>query len=73
MEKKSTGLTVSFIDKERHAVYLDYGGCSIVLAFNKERNDGIRNNLKDILIGSVINQSKESQNCGSVRGVRQCS
>ena len=73
MEKKSSGLAVTFVDRERRAIYLEYEGCSIALAFAKERNDRIRSELKDILIGSVINQSESSHDGKCVRGVRKCS
>lgn len=59
-------LTVSFIDKEHRAVYMEYDGCSISLAFSKEANNGIRDALKEILIGAMVSNSGKSQNCVSV-------
>lgn len=63
MDKKSTGLTVAFIDKEHRTAFMEYDGCSIALAFSKQRNPDIRDSLKEVLISSVINQTAESHNC----------
>lgn len=64
--KRPSELTVSFIDRDHRAVYMEYEGCSISLAFSKEANDGIRDTLKDILIGTMVSNSGQSQNCVSV-------
>lgn len=64
--KRSSELTVSFIDREHRAVYMEYDGCSIALAFSKEANNGIRDTLKEILIGAIVSNSGKSQNCVSV-------
>jgi hypothetical protein len=63
MDEKQSGLTITFIDRERRAAYLEYNGCSITLNFSKERNPEIKDSLKEILIGSVIDRTKQSQNC----------
>jgi hypothetical protein len=63
MDEKKSELTITFIDKERRAAYMEYNGCSITLNFSKERNPEIKNSLKEVLIGSVIHNTKQSQNC----------
>lgn len=63
MGQEKTGLTVSFIDKEHRAVYLEYEGCSITLSFSKQSNHEIKDSLKELLIGSMLEHTKESQNC----------
>ena len=54
MEQEKAGLTISFIDKERRTAY-----------FAKQPNPEVKNFLKEVLIGSVLNHTKESQNCVS--------
>lgn len=63
MEQKKSGLTISFIDKEHRAAYMEYDGCSITLNFSKQPNPGIKDSLKKVLIASMINRTKESHNC----------
>lgn len=65
MEQKKASLTISFIDQEHRAAYMEYDGCSITLNFSKQPNPGIRDSLKEVLIGSMLNHTKESQNCVS--------
>lgn len=63
MDQRKAGLTISFIDKERRAAYMEYDGCSITLDFSKQPNHEIKDSLKEILIGSMLNHTKESHNC----------
>jgi hypothetical protein len=63
MNQEKTGLTITFIDRAHRAAYMEYDGCSITLNFAKEWNTGIRDSLKEVLIGSIINHAKQSQNC----------
>jgi hypothetical protein len=63
MDEKQSGLTITFIDKGHRAAYMEYNGCSITLNFSKERNPEIKDSLKEVLIGSVIHHTKQSQNC----------
>lgn len=72
MEQNAAGLTISFVDKEHRAAYLEYDGCSITLNFAKEPNPEVKDFLKDVLIGSVIDRTKESHNCVNARGERRC-
>ena len=64
MEERNPGLCVTFVDRERRNIYMECNGCPITLVFSKEPNEEIRDSLQQILIGSVINQSK-SQSCVS--------
>lgn len=63
MDEKTPSLTVSFIDREHRAAYMEYDGCPITLAFSKQENSGIRESLKEILIGSVLKDTAKSHNC----------
>lgn len=65
MEQKKAGLTISFIDKERRTAYMEYDGCPITLSFTKQSNPEVKDLLKEVLIGSMLNHAKESQNCVS--------
>lgn len=59
MDQKKAGLTISFIDRERRAAYMEYDGCSITLNFTKQPNPEIRDFLKEVLITSMINRIEE--------------
>jgi len=72
MDEATNGLTISFIDKDHRAAYMEYDGCSITLSFSKQSNPGIRDTLKEVLIGSMLTESMDSHICGQAKGVRKC-
>lgn len=60
MDQKKASLSISFVDKEHRAAYLEYDGCPITLSFSKQPNSEIKDCLKEVLIGSIISHTKES-------------
>jgi len=72
MDEATNGLTISFVDKDHRAAYMEYEGCPITLSFSKQSNTGIRDTLKEVLIGSMITESMDLHICAEAKGVRKC-
>jgi hypothetical protein len=58
MDEKKSELTITFIDKERRAAYMEYNGCSITLNFSKERNPEIQASYSEVMF-----QCKNEKSC----------